>query len=166
MLEFKGDIWRLYADGFHLIVPTNIGWTKDYSNVMGRGIAYQVKERFKHIPKQYGVICKYYKEFLGVIPLPKERLLMFPTKPLNSAEPHLSWQGGSTMERIELSCKSLYTLVDEKNKLISYSGGDKNFKIALPMVGCGNGGLNESEVLPLLHKYFDEFDNITLVTYG
>jgi hypothetical protein len=158
--HYNGDIWDLYNKGYYLIVPSNIGWTNKKHNVMGAGIAKDVKIKFPHIPVKYGPECQLLGFNIGITVYTLERLIMFPTKPLNIKKPHLSWQGNSTLLQIENSCKHLYTHVDEitKHRYI------KNFDIAMPLVGCGNGGLKPDKVMPILEMYFENFDNITLVT--
>jgi hypothetical protein len=129
--HYNGDIWDLYNKGYYLIVPSNIGWTNKKHNVMGAGIAKDVKIKFPHIPVKYGPECQL-----------------------------LGFNIGITLLQIENSCKHLYTHVDEitKHRYI------KNFDIAMPLVGCGNGGLKPDKVMPILEMYFENFDNITLVT--
>lgn len=169
MKIINGDIWEIHeklinkeTEKVIFVVPTNLGWKKDGSNVMGRGLAKQVKEKFSYIPIIYGSFCfqlekGVYDNSISFIEAGQEDeflFLMFPTKPLNKDFPHLSWKQNSTLETIENSCKDFIKKYD------------KNTIYLFPMVGCGNGQLKESEVIPILEKYFSNKDNIILVKQG
>ena len=134
----RGDIW---SPDFHIIViPVNIGWTKTGYNVMGRGVAKQASELYPGLAKWYGSKCR---SFMIHTPcLRYDRLILFPVKPLNVLAPYLSWQGKANLSLIEKSTKDLAEFPDKE--------------IALPLVGCGNGRLSESDVLPILNMYLDD----------
>lgn len=78
-------------------------------------------------------------------------LILFPTKPLNEKAPHLSWQGPADLWLIEGSLMELSELPESGT-------------IALPLVGCGAGGLQEKQVLPLLRHYLRD-DRFMLVRW-
>ena len=70
-------------------------------------------------------------------------LILFPVKPLNPEKPWLSWQGMADPVLIEQSAIQLADWTKHRGERL----------IALPLVGCGNGGLGEEVVLPILHYH-------------
>ncbi len=149
MKTAKGNIWSWLDKGYLVTVPTNIGWTKRGHNVMGRGIAAQAKARFPELPGIYGEMCRHM-----VARGPEVRfwgpLVLFPVKALNLETPHLSWQAPALPDLIE---QSTIQLAEWTNP------GER---VAIPMVGCGNGGLQEEFVLTILEHYLDD-DRFLLV---
>lgn len=160
MKVVEGDIWDRRFDCHMRVVPTNIGWRSDGSNVMGRGVARQAAERNPGLAEWYGQRCKY-MAMLGKtdeepfdVWLPgwtddeyekighgaHDGLIMFPVKPLDKIQPHMSWRQKASLELITASTK----------KLVHRS---PNMDIVLPMVGCGNGQLAPAAVFPILTEY-------------
>lgn len=156
MKEFVGDIWSL-AESHDIVIPTNIGFKHDYQAVMGAGLAKQCLERYPNkdpkgrnwVALWYGRICAACGPWTPVVIHPVHPLIMFPTKPLNYDDPKLSWQSKSSMGLIERSAYQLSTL--------------RLGPVAIPMVGCGYGGLNEEVVVPALDRILGELSHITLV---
>lgn len=140
------DIWTLKQSHW-IVIPTNVGWKKDGANVMGRGIAQQAARYFPSLPNIYGEHCRIHGEKLYYISSMGAQLICFPTKPLADI-PWLSWRGPATLEQIEISLKQL---------------AEETEPVAIPLVGCGNGGLDPSKVVPLIEKYLTA-PNFTLVT--
>jgi hypothetical protein len=155
MKIFRGNIWQFHKDNNFIVIPTNMGFTKDNVNVMGRGIAYQAKIKHSNLPEWYGkVLIKRLQnnDNRNLVIENNHKLILFPTKKLDIVNPQHSWQQNSDLETIEQSCIELKSFA-EKNKQNIY----------LPLVGCGNGKLNQHDVLPILEKYFSNLDNIFLV---
>lgn len=109
--------------------------------VMGKGLALEFKKRYPDLFKSYVNVCEnkiFEKEGLFVYQSKDYKILCFPTK-------H-HWKYPSKLEWI-----------DEGLKLLSL-----HYKwygitsIAIPKLGCSNGGLNWSEVKPLIYKYFED----------
>lgn len=136
MLHFvKGDMLQSEADALVNTVNT-VG-------VMGKGIALQFKEAFPNNTKAYVTSCK--KEELApgiLLPFWEESMLLgrklivnFPTKE--------HWRNPSKYEYIEKGLQTLQTLIVEE--------GIKS--IAIPPLGCGNGGLEWAKVKPMIEKY-------------
>ena|SRR3989304_4501311 len=136
--ESTGDIWD--TTYYTVVIPTNIGWTKAGYNVMGRGVAKQASGLYPSLSGWYGKQCQFFRQDTPC--LRYDRLILFPVKTLNQLYPHLSWQRRASLFLIERSTKDLAQFPDKE--------------IALPLVGCGNGRLAESDVLPILHKYLDD----------
>lgn len=159
MKYFNGNIWELYDRNYIVAIPTNIGWTKSGYNVMGRGLAFEASQKFDQLAKKYGEICKQKLESANFWYYSEKRIICLATKSLNKLQPNLSWKSNSTIWQIETSCKSLVNWIEMKLKI----SGDMTHQIAIPMLGCGNGGLKEEDVLPILEKHFSKYDFITLV---
>jgi O-acetyl-ADP-ribose deacetylase (regulator of RNase III)/uncharacterized protein YwgA len=110
--------------------------------VMGKGIALQFAERFKTNLKLYKEACKSGSLQVGQLlavqdaDMHGERLIInFPTK--------RDWKHRSSYAYIEEGLKALVTLINER----------KIQSIALPPLGCGNGGLLWSKVKPMIEEH-------------
>ncbi len=106
--------------------------------VMGKGIALEFKHRFPEMFEDYRHRCENEEIQPGVLTIYKDRepwVINFPTK--------RHWRGDSRIEDIEAG-------------LIALVGHIKEWglhSLALPALGCGHGGLNWSEVRPLIDRY-------------
>ena len=107
--------------------------------VMGKGIASDFKKYYPEMFKEYKNRCDTNNLNIGDLYLYKTSnkwILNFPTKE--------HWRSPSKLEYIE---KGLQKLVKDSTKL-------QINDIAMPKLGCGNGGLDwESEVKPIVEKY-------------
>ena len=122
--------------------------------VMGKGIALQFKEAFPDNYKQYVDACRNKWLQPGKLLIVKEKtlheeriIINFPTK--------TEWYQKSKYEYIE---KGLIALSEELKK-----GEIKS--IAIPPLGCGNGGLNWNSVKQLIEKYLSSFTDIEITLY-
>lgn len=155
MRKIKSDIWSFHKNDNFIVIPTNMGFKKNGENVCGRGIAYQCKLKYPNLPVWYGkVLIKRLQnnDNRNLVIENTNNLILFPTKKLDVANPHLSWKQSSDLETIEKSCIELKAF-SEKNKQNIY----------LPLVGCGNGNLDKADVMPIIDKYFSDSDNVFLV---
>lgn len=104
--------------------------------VMGKGIALQFKRAFPQVFDIYAAACKAGQVRPGVVqavPLPGDRwVLNFPTK--------RHWREPSRMEDIRAGLDDLVRVITEL----------KITSIAVPPLGCGNGGLPWPEVRALI----------------
>ncbi|MFZ4477210.1 MAG: type II toxin-antitoxin system antitoxin DNA ADP-ribosyl glycohydrolase DarG [Saprospiraceae bacterium] len=110
--------------------------------VMGKGIALQFKERFPVNFKIYADACKKGEMQVGKMLVVKEHTLQgekiiinFPTK--------VEWFKKSQYSYIEAGLKDLAKVIEE-HKIKS---------IAIPPLGCGNGGLKWEKVKPMMDQY-------------
>jgi O-acetyl-ADP-ribose deacetylase (regulator of RNase III) len=107
--------------------------------VMGKGIAADFKKYYPEMFSQYKKLCDEGKFNIGELFLYKTSnkwVLNFPTKK--------HWRGKSTLEYIE---EGLKRLVQDATRL-------QITDIAMPKLGCGNGGLEwDTQVKPLVEKY-------------
>lgn len=127
------NYWDVYEKYEMAMITTN-GSVHKNCGVMGAGIAKQALNRFPFIDTKLGrVINK-----VGNIPAHlMGNLYAFPVK-------H-HWHEMADLKLIEQSCIQLVEIVNAHKV--------KSILIATP--GCGNGGLDYSEVKPILTKYFD-----------
>ena len=144
-----GDIWP-YAHFLWdwVVIPTNIGWRRDGRNVMGRGLAAQAAKRYPDLPVWYGDCCRHHRSSLGITYSRFTNinggcnLIMAPVKPLDEEQPHMSWKHPATLERIEKTLDELRMFIPRRQ-----AG-----RVLVPLLGCGNGGLDPKEVYPLMHR--------------
>ena len=138
-LQFiTGDMLRAKAEALVNTVNT-VG-------VMGKGIALQFKEAFPQNNKFYIEACKKRElepgKLLAVwdnnLVLGKKLIINFPTK--------THWRQPSKYEYIESGLQALVILIEKENIQ----------SVALPALGCGNGGLDWARVKPLIEKYLGE----------
>ncbi|RAT96980.1 macro domain-containing protein [Brevibacillus sp. Leaf182] len=142
----QGDLFESNADA--------IVNTVNCVGVMGKGVALEVKKRYPHVYSEYRKACDAGVIKPGVIQsIATENLfgpkyiINFPTK--------RHWKTNSIIEDIEIG---LITLVDEIKKL-------KLQSIAIPPLGCGNGGLDWDVVKPKIINALSGLDNIDITIF-
>lgn len=142
MIEYvKGNIFDSDADC--------IFNTVNCEGFMGKGIAYQFKERFPDNNRQYVEYCKEGKLRPGVLLICTEKgktIVNFPTKD--------KWRDPSKMQYISDGLDEFIRVLPELNIK----------KTAIPPLGCGNGGLDWSEVKRLIEDKLDAC-NIAIQLY-
>jgi len=119
--------------------------------VMGKGIALQFKKKWPDNFKAYAAACKagqvrlgeMFIFDLGALATPRF-IINFPTKG--------DWRSKSTLRDIETG---LQDLVKQIPPLDIKS-------IAMPPLGCGNGGLEWQSVKPLIEHYFAPLPEVTV----
>ena len=125
--------------------------TVNCEGYMGKGIAYQFKLRFPLNNKDYISACHKKTLYIGTIHTFEEDgkiIINFPTKD--------KWRGKTKIEYIHKGMK----------KLVEYLKINEIKSIAIPPLGCGNGGLKWSEVKPIIISYLEPFkDNIDIQIY-
>lgn len=120
--------------------------------VMGKGIALQFKERFPLNFKIYADACKKEELIIGKMLIVKEAtlngeklIINFPTK--------TEWFKKSQYSFIEEGLKDLVKIIKEY----------KIKSIAIPPLGCGNGGLKWEKVRALMERYLADVDAEILI---
>lgn len=137
------DIWEL--KDYLKVIPTNLGWTKEGLNVMGAGLAKQAAARYPDLTTVYGQACQEMRwQAPGLILY--EDLILFPVKPVNYGYPHLSWKANASYDLITQMLTKLRTLARQ----------DKDIKVAIPLIGTGNGKLEVGPIVTLLHTKLDK----------
>ncbi|MFC6605302.1 macro domain-containing protein [Ectobacillus funiculus] len=122
--------------------------------VMGKGIALQFKQAFPDNYKQYKKACDLKQVIPGkmfIVPIslvenPKY-IINFPTK--------RHWKNNSKIEDIKAGLKALKSDIQEY--------GIKS--IAVPPLGCGNGGLDWAEIKPLIISELEDIENVEILVY-
>jgi len=122
--------------------------------VMGKGVALQFKIAYPQMFKEYQKACKKGQVNIGkmfvyhnsTISNPKY-IINFPTK--------MHWKQDSDIKFIREGLKSLIEEI-KSNDIKS---------IALPPLGCGMGGLNWIEVLPLIHQAFKDVPDVKTIVF-
>jgi len=113
--------------------------------VMGKGIALQFKQAFPDVFKQYAKDCKLGHVKVGSMHVVHVEGLTNPKYVINfPTKKH--WRDPSKMEYIQTG---LEDLVDVIKELGIHS-------IAIPPLGCGNGGLDWHSVLPKIEEAFKD----------
>lgn len=134
---FKAQIGDLFASRAQTLVNT-----VNCVGVMGKGVALEFKQRFPAMAKDYESRCARKEVRLGEPYLYMDqsgtRIINFPTKG--------HWRSPSQLADIEQGLDYLSAHVAEWQIT----------SIALPPLGCGNGGLAWSEVGPLIYAKLHE----------
>ncbi|GCC51273.1 phosphatase [Chryseotalea sanaruensis] len=122
--------------------------------VMGKGIALQFKEAFPNNYRAYIDVCKRGELTPGKLLVVKEPILEgvkiivnFPTKTL--------WHLKSKYDYIEQGLQELVNVVRQENIK----------SIAIPPLGCGNGGLKWEKVRGLMEKYLGHLTDVDILIY-
>ncbi len=146
MIEYKQG--NLLEENTEAIVNT-----VNCVGVMGKGIALQFKQAFPENFRQYKKACDSKEVRPGKMfisdtgKLFPRYIINFPTK--------RHWRGKSKIEDIETGLKSL---VDSVRRF--------NIKsIAIPPLGCGNGGLNWGQVKPMIANAFIKLPDVTVIIF-
>ncbi len=135
MREIVGDLWEVHASGAIVAITTNGMVTKSGKSIMLRGCARQAADRYPELPKILGALVIHHGNHVfdlgrGIVSFPVEE------------DPYCN----PDIRLIEQSCREIVELADYK----SWS------EVLVPRPGCGGGGLEWSEVKPVVEKYFDD----------
>ena len=147
MFEFKqGDLLEEKAEA--LVNTVNC------VGVMGKGIALQFKQAYPENFRHYEKACKASEIQPGRIftvatgsLLNPRYIINFPTKRY--------WRNNSKIEDIK---SGLVALVQQVQRLDITS-------IAMPALGCGNGGLNWANVKPLIESAFAQLPDVQVIIF-
>lgn len=118
--------------------------TVNCEGFMGKGIAYQFKLKFPHNNLDYVKACKTGTLHIGVIHYYKENgiwIINFPTKN--------KWRENSKIDYIEKGLEQLKIFIKNNNPKT----------IAIPPLGCGNGGLEWNVVKNLIVEKLKDIEN-------
>ena len=122
---------------------------------MGKGIALQFKQAFPENFRAYEQACQAGEVVPG-------KMLVFPTHSLVGPRFIINfptkrhWRGNSRLEDIQIGLDALI-------KDVQHLGIRS---IALPPLGCGNGGLNWAEVRPLIEGAFSKTPEVRVLLYA
>ena len=122
--------------------------------VMGKGIALQFKETFPGNYEYYLKACK--NQWLQ-----PSRLLVFKEETLNGERVIINFP-----TKIEWFKKSRYEYIEKGLiELVKVIQQEKIKSIAIPPLGCGNGGLQWNKVKALMDKYLKPLKDILIIIY-
>lgn len=122
--------------------------------VMGKGVALMFKEQFPENFKAYERACKDKKIRLGEVFVTERKDLLGPRWIINfPTKGH--WRYPSQIEWIERGLADLVRFIKEKEIR----------SIAIPPLGSGNGGLDWSDVRPLIESAMSNFDDVKVIVY-
>jgi O-acetyl-ADP-ribose deacetylase (regulator of RNase III) len=147
MIEFKQG--NLLEENAEALVNT-----VNCVGVMGKGIALQFKQAFPENFRQYEKACRADEVQPG-------RMFTFPTSSLFYPRYIINfptkrhWRGKSKIEDIKSGLKALVAEVQQLG--IS--------SIAIPPLGCGNGGLDWAKVKPLIESAFAELPDVKVIVF-
>jgi O-acetyl-ADP-ribose deacetylase (regulator of RNase III) len=123
--------------------------------VAGKGIALQFRQAYPENFKAYERAAKRGEVVPGKMLVtatgmlrPPYYIINFPTK--------RHWRAGSRLADIELGLRDLVNVIREYR--IS--------SIAVPPLGCGNGGLNWNQVHPLIAEYLGDLSEVEVLLYA
>jgi O-acetyl-ADP-ribose deacetylase (regulator of RNase III) len=142
MIEFKtGDLFQ--SDCVAFVNTVNC------VGAMGKGIALEFKKRFPEMFEDYKIACSAGRVQTGKIHVVQRLfhprwILNFPTKN--------HWRNPSKLEWVRTGLWDLFWAIKEE--------GIES--IAIPPLGCGNGGLNWQEVKPLIAEILGPLKNIRI----
>lgn len=122
--------------------------------VMGKGIALQFKRAFPANYRAYRAACARGEVRLGEVWLfdtqvlaPRRYVLNFPTKQ--------HWRSGSRLDDIAAGLDSLVDVVRDHHIT----------SLAIPALGCGNGGLDWAAVRPLIERACGRMPDVRAVVF-
>lgn len=148
MIEYRtGNLLEAKADAIVNTVNT-VG-------VMGKGIALMFKEAYPTNFKAYAAACKAGDVKTGTMFVTANDELEGPAWIINfPTKEH--WRGNSRMEWIESGLVDLRRVIQEK----------KIRSIALPPLGCGNGGLEWPDVRSRIEEALSDLDPVQVLVYA
>lgn len=122
--------------------------------VMGKGIALQFKRAYPANYAAYRAACASNEVRLGRVFVfdsarlgPRRYVINFPTKG--------HWRAGSRLSDIEAGLTDLVHVVRERQIT----------SVAVPALGCGNGGLDWNEVRPAIERAFAELPDVRVLLF-
>jgi O-acetyl-ADP-ribose deacetylase (regulator of RNase III)/uncharacterized protein YwgA len=122
--------------------------------IMGKGIALQFRQRFPENFRLYEHATRAGDVQLGRMFVVSTRTLTNPRYIINFPTKH-HWREQSRLEHIKTGLDSLIIEVHER-----HIGS-----IAVPPLGCGNGGLNWADVRPLIEQAFHSLPDVQVFVY-
>lgn len=116
--------------------------------VMGKGIALQFKDTYPNNFQTYQQACKEGSLAPGKLLVTKEATLSTEPKWIINFPTKKDWKHRSKYEYIEEGLKDLVRIITQY----------RIKSIATPLLGCGNGGLDWSQIKSMMEKYLGELD--------
>lgn len=145
MLEERGNAWAMPCDA--LCITTNGDLNRYGHAVMGRGIAFEAKQKIPGIARLLGDAIYAGGNRVHHLWIPDEMFVGIRPRAIVSFPVKRHWHEMADLALIAQSAFQLLALVD---------GGIGWKRILLPRPGCGNGGLRWVDVKPLIEQILDD----------
>ncbi|MUK39245.1 Appr-1-p processing protein [Aliivibrio fischeri] len=136
----KGNIFTSQCD--------TIVNTVNCQGVMGAGIALEFKLRYPEMFEKYQTLCKGKHIQIGKLWNYTDQSEKFGFKHVLNLPTKDNWKLPSKREYLELALQ----------KFVGTYKKSPYTSVAFPVLGAGRGGLNESEVIELMHHYLADLD--------
>ena len=148
MIRFQqGNLLDSHADAVVNTVNT-VG-------VMGKGIALMFKEAFPANFREYEAACRRGDVQTGRMFVTERPALMGTPRWIINFPTKQHWRGKARLEWIEAGLEDLRRVIVEK--------GIRS--IAIPPLGCGNGGLEWRDVRPLIERSLADLPEVEILVY-
>lgn len=122
--------------------------------IMGKGIALMFKDQFPANFAAYAQACEHKEVRTGKMFITENKQLFGPKWIINfPTKTH--WRARTKIEWIEEGLEDLVRVIKEKSI----------HSIAVPPLGCGNGGLNWADVRPLIVDALGDIENLEIIVY-
>jgi len=122
--------------------------------VMGKGIALQFKQAFPHNYEVYRKACQNNELWPGKLLVVPTGSLMNPRMIINFPTKR-HWRSPSQLEDIDAGLRALAELIPQL----------EIDSLALPPLGCGNGGLDWAVVQPRIHAALNGIPDVSILVY-
>jgi O-acetyl-ADP-ribose deacetylase (regulator of RNase III) len=146
IIEASGDL--LQADADALVNPVNT------VGVMGKGLALQFKQAFPENYAAYAAACRRGEVQPGRMFITDTNTLAGPRCLINFPTKR-DWRAKSRMEDISSGLLALVAEVRERGLR----------SLAIPPLGCGNGGLDWEKVRPLIESAFASLPDVQVLLF-
>ena len=122
--------------------------------VMGKGLALTFKEIYPNNFLEYRTACNAGKVIPGKMFITKTDSVINPAYIINFPTKR-HWREGSRIEDIR---SGLVSLAEEVNRL-------RIFSVAIPALGCGNGGLKWEDIESLIITAFVQLPEVSVILF-
>ncbi len=123
--------------------------------VMGKGIALMFKETYPANFREYAAACKLGEVRTGKMFVTERPAILGPPRWIINFPTKEHWRGKARLEWIRSGLEDLEKSIREKNIR----------SIAVPPLGCGNGGLDWKDVRPLIERRLGDLPNVDIVVF-
>lgn len=170
----KSNILGEAGYGDFIVVPTNLGYTSKKLNVMGAGFAKTMATKHPELATEYGNWCYERHQLIKKTKVTQplvfvgteygdQTIICLPTKHLDAKNPHLSWQADSDPRLVQESLKAFtYYLNGFLEGFFMHGVGTSVPQFYLPLLGAGNGGMDQKESFDLITTYLGSYSNVIL----
>lgn len=149
MIEYvHGDL--LKADAQALVNPVNC------VGVMGKGLALQFKQAYPGNDISYRAACERGELRPGTLHVYQLKAPMLDPRYIVNFPTKHHWRDRSRLDDVERGLDALVEWLQESGV----------HSIAVPMLGCGLGGLAWADVRPRIEHAFEAIPNVRVLVYG